>query len=297
MYNAAENLFDALPFRNLSNYDVELLFETSKKRIQNLMSDHRLLNYIKEQNLSEVFNSNEYTSCKYYDEEQFNKLDHNKNSLNVFSFNIRSLPKHGGELSNFLSLLNTEFQVIILTEIGRRNLTVVEHLLPSHHPLIYAIPEKNQFGGVGIFISKSIENFEILTDIKLEKQCDCSVCEYESLVVNIDYGDQKFTVLGVYRHPNGNVAHFSCALNSTIEKCDKKRTLIYAADSNIDLINYEKKLVEDFLTMMLDNNFIPFVTLPTRLTYTSATCIDHIFVRYPWKQVGNMQVDSGMFFL
>ena len=55
MYNATENLFDALPFKNLVNYDIELLFENSKTRIKKLMTDHRLVEYIKEQKLSNIF--------------------------------------------------------------------------------------------------------------------------------------------------------------------------------------------------------------------------------------------------
>ena len=48
------------------------------------------------------------------------------NVLNVFTSNIRSLPKNGGELLKFLGNLKTGFHFIILTEIGSQNLTVVE---------------------------------------------------------------------------------------------------------------------------------------------------------------------------
>ena len=295
MCSTDTNLLDALPFNNLVNYDIELLFENSKTRIQKLMTDHRLTEYIKEQKLSNMLNSTDYTSCKYYDEEEFIKLGI-ANHLNVFSLNIRSLPKHGGELSNFINSLKHEFHVIILTEIGARNLSLAENLLPSHHSLKYVIPEKNLKGGVGIYMSKSITNFEIKTNITLEKTCDCTQCEFESLFIYFDYGGQKYVIAGVYRHPNGNVSHFASALDDALSKCDNNRTVIYAADSNINLINYEKSCTENFLTMMLDNKFLPYITLPTRITDTTATCIDHIFVKYPHKKSLSLDTDSGMLF-
>ena len=152
MCSAQENLLDALPFKNLVDYDLELLFEDSKTRIQKLMTDHRLTEYIKEQKLSKLFNSKDYTSCKYYDEDEFIRLGNNSH-LNVFCLNVRSLPKHIGELANFINSLKNEIHVIVLTEIGSRNLSLAENLLPSYHSLKYVIPEKNLKGGVGIYLS------------------------------------------------------------------------------------------------------------------------------------------------
>ena len=62
------------------------------------------------------------SNTKWYDNEQH---------LNIFSMNIRGLPKHGGELLVFLQSLETKFDVIVLTEIGDHNIGTVEHLLPN----------------------------------------------------------------------------------------------------------------------------------------------------------------------
>ena len=48
------------------------------------------------------------------------------NFLNVFTSNIRSRPKNGGELLKFMGNLKTVFHLIILTEIASQNLTVAE---------------------------------------------------------------------------------------------------------------------------------------------------------------------------
>ena len=74
------------------------------------------------------------TPCQYFDEDEFIKKNRKSDEcLNIFALNIRSLPKHGGELLYFLKDLNTKFDVIVLTEIGSKNISVVEKLLPDYN--------------------------------------------------------------------------------------------------------------------------------------------------------------------
>ena len=141
-----------MPFYNLVDYDIELIFESQKQRIRKLMNDHRLTDFIKEQALSDVLNIDHYTSCEYYDDEKFMKVSSDKEpKLNIFSLNISSLPKHGGELVYFLNSLQTEFQVMILCEIGSKNLSTVEYIFPNHN-FLFVPPNTSTKGGVGIYI-------------------------------------------------------------------------------------------------------------------------------------------------
>ena len=50
-----------------------------------------------------------------------------------------------------------------------------------------------------------------------------------------------------------------------------------------------------YLSFNLENNFIPCITLPTRITEKSATLIDHIFLRLPLQKIQN-RVDAGNLF-
>ena len=54
-----------------------------------------------------------------------------------------------------------------------------------------------------------------------------------------------------------------------------------------------------YLSTMLSHKYVPYITLPTRIvsnpTRDSATCIDHIFIKYPIHDTIN-DVTSGMFF-
>ena len=79
MYNPNnQNFLDYMPFRNLNNYEVEILFESCKRRIQKLMNDHSLIKFIKDQKLSKILQSDNYTNCEYFDEDNFLYLSSQK---------------------------------------------------------------------------------------------------------------------------------------------------------------------------------------------------------------------------
>ena len=89
--------------------------------------------------------------------------------------------KNSGELLNFLGNLKTEFHVIILTEIGCRNLTVVEKL-SSNYRFFHKIPHRNNWGVMGIYVRNSLLNVGFLDEINIVLECDYMKCEVESLL-------------------------------------------------------------------------------------------------------------------
>jgi hypothetical protein len=91
-----------------------------------------------------------------------------------------------------------------------------------------------------------------------------------------------------YRHPNGNVNHFISAIENTITAIGSKYISFIAGDINIDLIKTDCiQSYDEYLKVMLCNQFTPTITLPTRITENSLTLIDHIFVRLPAQLLSN----------
>ena len=82
--------------------------------------------------------------------------------------NIRSLPKHGGELF-FFERLKHKFNIIILTENVSKNISCWE--IVTCYNFQYESPEKNKCGGVGIYNCVVVMN-----DVSTE-------CENESLLI------------------------------------------------------------------------------------------------------------------
>ena len=72
---------------------------------------------------------------------------------------------------------------------------------------------------------------------------------------------------------------------------DNTLTLI-AGDFNINLINSENVHTEQYINTILQNSFIPCITIPTRVTYHSASIIDHILLKTP-KNLLHIKISAG----
>ena len=108
----------------------------------------------------DIVNTHDSKICQYYDEDNFIRLNRSgKNHLNIFSMNIRSLPKHSGQLLHFVNSLKVQFHVIVITEIGSTNIDLVTNLFPNYS-FHYVLPVSNRCGGVGIYLSESARHNE-----------------------------------------------------------------------------------------------------------------------------------------
>ena len=207
----------------MTNYDIECEYTSTKKKLLDITDNDEFQTYLKENEIEQLFNPFDSVKCQYYDENEFISANRNGDGFfNIFSMNIRSLPKHGGELVNFISSMETKFDVIILTEIGARNLSVVLNLFPNY-AFHYVRPHNNNYGGVGIYTHNSLLNVVMMDDLMLTKTCDCSKCEFESLFIEFKYNGISYTVGGIYRHPSGNVSHFVSSLEATLTKLDDRK--------------------------------------------------------------------------
>ena len=69
---------------------------------------------------------------------------------------------------------------------------------------------------------------------------------------------------------------------SVLEKINRNKSIencFITGDFNANLINVDNHHpTETFLNNFISNSFLPYIHLPTRITYNSATLIDNIFV-------------------
>ena len=74
----------------------------------------------------------------------------------------------------------------MLTEIGARNISTVEHLFDDYQ-LMYTLPKTNMYGGVGLYLSNAITNVNILNNTCICKSCHCSNCDFESMFISFTF--------------------------------------------------------------------------------------------------------------
>ena len=230
------------------------------------------------------FSKDNYT-CGYYQENSIHNLlkKHLPDCLKMFHQNIASFNKNGTHLSFYLKYLRINFDIICLTEIGRTNIGIIDKEFPDHYIFIdYTTTSK---GGVALLLRKNkFDNITELDPIKLS--CNCSKCVVENKWLSFRVENQEFIIGGIYRHPNGDIEHFNKALNDTIKKIKDKTIAITLGDININL-NEDNDNTSSYLSNYFQKNFIPCITIPTRITDHSATTIDHIFLKIPHKLMQN----------
>lgn len=93
-------------------------------------------------------------NSKNYEIEELNKLlkSHlTKIGLSIFHINIHCLNANNDSLCEALKLIETNFDIICLSEIWATNIEAYKNLMPNFN-FIFKLPINGKIGGVGIYI-------------------------------------------------------------------------------------------------------------------------------------------------
>ena len=83
-----------------------------------------------------------------------------------------------------------------------------------------------------------------------------------------------------YRPPNGKEGNFVNEISELNHKIkSEKKEMILGMDHDLDLLkSSEHKMTQSFLNCLLEHDMLPTIMRPTRITHTTATLINNIFV-------------------
>ena len=81
-----------------------------------------------------------------------------------------------------------------------------------------------------------------------------------------------------YRPPDGDPNELENHFKNIISKREiTNKELVLVGDFNINVLDFsESKMVRSFVNLMFRHDLIPIVNKPTRVTWNTATAIDHI---------------------
>ena len=278
-----------LPFHGITNPELYNIIENTEIEMKRLLNNSDVYNLIKAtQHGSNVIEN----SCRYYTTEDFineynRKYSHKKNNqFSLMHLNIRSLDKNWTSLMGLLKTLEVDFDIIALSEIGRKNIENREAQLKKYgYNMIYDKPTLIR-GGTAI-IYKS--NFDISEreDLKIIHENNETHVENTWLEVKFGNNPSDKTIVGcIYKHPGGpikDLKNFRHKLeqNLLLTNSEKKQCII-TGDLNIDGLKIKTNSeVENFFNMLLEHNFLPTITNPTRIVNNSElhiSLIDHILI-------------------
>jgi len=117
--------------------------------------------------------------------------------------------------------------------------------------------------------------------------------EFESLFIESTIGNKGVIVGEIYRVPNTSEATSVERYDQLLSKLSTStKTVIIGTDANFDFLKVEQhKHTSNLLNIFIAAGMIPTITQATRVTATSSTLIDNIYVNYK----NNMkQIFSGI---
>ena len=280
-----------MPFYGLSDFQLIWENESCKQEIISKMTNNGFIDFIKK---SQGNSSNEHNFDMngYYDMEEYCETS-KKCHLNMVHMNCRMLSHNKGKIISFLDSLENELDVIMLSEIGKEGYRYLETLFPNYD-YEFDIPKHNNYGGVAI-LSKKCLNMKIKSDMQLVKECACTKCEFESVWVEINSQSASFLIGCTYRHPNGSINHFLSQFSKLLENVPIDSNCISGGDINIDLLNISHTDVLNYVTELSSHNFLPKIILPTRITDSTCTLIDHLFLKLA-RKFSDINVIAGNIF-
>ena len=129
-------------------------------------------------------------------------------------------------------------------------------------------------GGVCIFVNDSL-TYRPRPDL----QKDCA--NFENCVVEIKLKKHNLLVGSIYRAPNCNQLEFLTAYKQFVRDLKEipNSKVILGMDHNLDFLkSHLHSNTQEFININYDSNLFPVITKPTRITHTSTTLIDNIFL-------------------
>ena len=132
----------------------------------------------------------------------------------------------------------------------------------------------SKHGGVAIYLSESYD-YKLLPLYP-----NTNIWDGQFIEIQTPSAHKNIIVGNIYRPPqdiNINYDTFIRELQPIIQELNKRKCeVILSGDYNIDLLKInEKPKFNEFLDTLCSYNFLPKITLPTRLGVTSATLIDN----------------------
>jgi hypothetical protein len=282
------NELKEMPFYNLTNIQFINTVQSINQRINNILNDNKFQNFI---NQVTHEGQNKKSSCNYHDEDSLLcEMNRTNYDLKVLHINIRSLDKHGGELIAMLNALDNKFDVIALTEIGKNNVPNVAAMLSDVYNVECQLPSI-KCGGAALLVKK---------DIQYKERKDLQVLDnsLESVWIELFKNNEKIVIGCIYRHPNGDLSTFTNLLEFNVSKLNKENSrCVICGDLNIDALKVEyHNPTNNFMNMLMVNNFIPQITLPTRITENSVTLIDHIIIKTQFNNIYDYMISGNIYY-
>lgn len=212
--------------------------------------------------ISDIDETLEYSCHVINIPEEINTIITHEYTFRLLTYNIRSINKNFDNFRLTLARMDTQVDVIVLTECWLRESLVINQL--DGYNVFRTMKQINKSGGVVIYVKNC---WDVISEEPTLANAECLTIEIPKII----------TVVGVYRTPSISVTEeFLSSLASLLDTFKNNREVIFAGDININIIpNIEEDPATEYLCLTAEQGFLPAITKPTR----GRSCLDHIFVK------------------
>ena len=234
---------------------------------------HPIASFMTNPDITEIDNSNhniDYLTvpkCKYTTDAT--EINTSGSSLNILQYNIRGLINKQDDLKLLLKDNNVDIALICETWLNDYNMSRVD--IPGYN-LVSMNRENKKGGGVCILVRENLKYREFANTPKPST--------FELVTIELKTSKNNILVSSAYRPPSTKPAEFVKEYVQIMTDQHKSGLKsIVGMDHILDLLKHEShKPTEDFIENLYGMDCYPAITKSTRITKSSATLIDNIFL-------------------
>ena len=203
--------------------------------------------------------------------------DDNSSSFTVGHLNIHSIPNKHEDLIDLLQIMrekNITPDLVLLCETFFNKNNHDKFIFPNYD-IVSEYRNNKTRGGVSILVRSNLK-YHVRTDLNIFDEA-----KFESVFVEIVRSKDTNIVVGeIYRVPGTSELDFLNRYEELINRIrNEKKKIIIGTDQNLDYLKINSHgNTRKFYELNLTNNLIPTILRPTRVTHTTATLIDNIYV-------------------
>ena len=215
-------------------------------------------------------------NSEYLDMDQLKSMPGNTNfnscEFSCIHMNIRSLPNKINKLEIFINdNITIDFFLLCETFLNNTNHDMYNldgyKFIGKHRQIL-------KCGGVGIFIKNGI-SFRVREDLSTFIKH-----EFESIFIEVSSKNRHLVIGEIYRVPGTDCITAIQRYNDIITRVQNEdKWVVIGTDQNINLLDVNFQYSRLLLDCFYSAGMLPTVTRPTRVTHSSATLIDNLYVR------------------
>jgi len=137
----------------------------------------------------------------------------------------------------------------------------------------------NRCGGLCIYI-KDVYNYKVIHNDFISDYFESQIILIET---QTNSKENSIVIANIYRPPRTDVTNFTEFNNdfsNLLSALRRYPNVVIAGDFNINLLKYEEKpSFTDYLDNIRSLGYTPSITLPTRISSSSCTLIDNLFIK------------------